>query len=112
MYNTTTMRKSTLLRVKGTDLSPSDQRAALMRYVHRYTAEHVPTWALKPRATGDYCAPQFRSDVEWLENTTFRTHVVGGRTRLGGECETTGQTWPFGKSLPAPYSARSNQPDL
>lgn len=74
-------------------------------YVHRYTMEHVPAWALvpvvDPTSLGKrYYAPQFRSDMEWYENTLFK-----GESELADNrhCHTSGQTWPLGHWLRAPY---------
>jgi hypothetical protein len=78
---------------------------ATSRYVHRYTMEHVPAWArARPCDHGGtetrYYAPQFRSDREWYDNTTF----PGEPGHLGGRkyCYTTGQTWPLGMWLDRP----------
>lgn len=69
-------------------------------YVHRFTLEHVPVWARKPRPNGTFYAPQFRSDAEWYANTLFPGEgYVSRRSRY---CETSGQTWPLGQALTAP----------
>ncbi len=70
-------------------------------YIHRFTAEHVPTWARQPMTETRYYAPQYRNDREWYNKTTF----PGEDGHLGGRdhCFSSGQTWPFGQSLPAPY---------
>lgn len=80
---------------------------AKRKYVHRFTMEHVPAWALKdpgnPRADGKPCfyAPQYRTDREWYDNTTF----PGEAGHDGDECHcyASGQTWPLGKWLDRPY---------
>lgn len=79
---------------------PISFEIACARYPHRFTLEHVPTWA---RASlGDkYYAPQFRSDREWYENTKFPGEL--DKAFLQGGCYTTGQTWPRGQWLDAPY---------
>lgn len=73
---------------------------ACRQYVHRYTMEHVPDWARRPHE-GRYYAPHFRTDREWYEHTRF----PGEPDYLGvkGDCYTTGQTWPLGQWLDAPY---------
>ena len=73
---------------------------ACAQYVHRFTMDHVPAWALKP-CGGRHYAPQFRSDREWYEHTLFRgePNWIG----RGSDCYTTGQTWPLGHWLRAPY---------
>ena len=75
--------------------------AACRTYVHRFTMEHVPSWASGQPIVGKFYAPQFRTDKEWYDNTTF----PGEAGHLGGRrhCHTSGQTWPLGKLLDAPY---------
>lgn len=77
-------------------------REACASYVHRFTMEHVPAWAHERREDGTYYAPQYRSDAEWYANTTF----PGEPGHLGGRrhCFTSGETWPLGQSLPAPFT--------
>lgn len=74
---------------------------AKAQYVHRFTADFVPNWARQQRDDGTYYAPQFASDREWYENTRF--HGEEGHIGKRNECYTTGQTWPLGKALTAPY---------
>lgn len=76
----------------------------LRRFVHRFTCDHVPSWALRRRPDGSYYAPQFASDEEWLANTVVRTRRDGWPDERFGSCETSGQVWPLGQSLAAPYS--------
>jgi hypothetical protein len=77
---------------------------AKARYVHRYTMEHVPAWA-QSFSTFDgvrkYYAPQFRTDREWYDATKFKGEE--GWLGVGSDCYTTGQTWPLGQWLDAPY---------
>lgn len=82
---------------------PSVQRDILAAFVHRFTMEHVPRWALQERADGTFYAPQFASDAEWLSNTVVRTRKDGELDGRYSDCETRGETWPLGKSLDAPY---------
>lgn len=84
---------------------------ACAQYVHRFTMDHVPAWALTPVAyttASDapddgprYHGPQFASDREWYENTKFRGEDEIATSKY---CHTTGQTWPLGHWLKAPYS--------
>lgn len=70
-------------------------------YVHRFTMEHVPQWAKRPLNDGRYYAPQYRTDQEWYDNSTFPGepgHVNGPR-----ECFSTGQTFPLGQWLTKAY---------
>ena len=70
------------------------------KYPHRYTLEHVPAWARKAREDGTYYAPQYRSDAEWYENTTFPGE--GHIPKRSRHCESTGCTWPMGQALTQP----------
>lgn len=77
--------------------------AAKRRYIHRFTAEHMPQWAKTPCMHDDGCryyAPQYRSDREWYDNTFFN-----GEHDLAGNdyCYSTNQSWPFGKWLDKPF---------
>lgn len=80
---------------------------AKSKYVHRFTMEHVPSWARKPcvdEKTGEvvfYYAPQYRSDAEWYENTIFPGEV--GHYGTKNECHINNQTWPLGQKLTEPY---------
>lgn len=78
--------------------------AAKAQYVHRYTMEFVPAWARKPADNSRYYAPQFNSDREWYDNTRF--YGEDGFIGVRGHCYTTGQTWPLGQWLDAPYTRR------
>jgi hypothetical protein len=75
---------------------------AKARYVHRFTVEHIPAWALQARVDGTFYAPQFASDQEWYDNTLFpgEGHVKPREKH----CFTTGQTWPLGQALAVPFS--------
>lgn len=75
---------------------------ACAQFTNRYTAEHVPAWARKAAPNNLFYAPQYASDREWYENTKF--HGEPGHFGRRNECYTTGQTWPFGKWLKAPYT--------
>lgn len=75
---------------------------ATAQYVHRYTMEHVPAWARTAAPNGKYYAPQFRTDREWYEHTEFPPHRFSMGKR-DTSCYTSGQTWPLGQWLDAPY---------
>lgn len=87
---------------------------ACRMYVHRYTMEHVPKWAageLGRAPGGQYYAPQFRTDQEWYLNTVFpgeaeNPHVPDDTEQY---CWTTGQTWPLGHWLEAPYATEATR---
>lgn len=77
---------------------------AKVRFVNRYTMEHIPAWSRYQAPNGLYYAPQFATDREWYENTTFPgepDHPIGPGSRT--YCNTTGQTWPLGKWLDEPF---------
>ncbi len=86
---------------------------AKARYVHRFTGEHVPAWALlRPCDSGGtetrYYAPQFATDREWYDATKFpgeEGHPFPDSRR--GDCYTAGQTWPLGQWLDKPYRRAS-----
>lgn len=69
-------------------------------FVHRFTLEHVPAWSRKPFGDGTYPAPQYSSDREWYENTRFNGEDPLATSKY---CYSSGQTWPLGKALSAPY---------
>lgn len=81
---------------------------AKARFVNRFTCEHVPQWAKSMRFRPEgldhdvYYAPQYASDLEWYNNTTFpgeEGHIGGGLY-----CLSSAPTWPKGKYLEAPYT--------
>lgn len=86
---------------------------ACREYVHRYTVDHVPAWALVEPDSGvergdpvrpGYYAPHFASDREWYDHTRF--HGEEGHIGNRRYCFTTGATWPLGKWLQKPYRGR------
>lgn len=80
----------------GSDLTPAEQSYVLSAFVHRFTLDHVPGWARKPRIDGSPYPVQFKSDAEWLANTKFQVHGTNLRLdRKCGDCRST-PTWPYG----------------
>lgn len=79
--------------VNGAELSPELRRAALARYVHRFTAEHVPAWARQPRPDGTPYPVQFASDADWLANTDFPVTKAGQLAERPSDCRSR-PTWP------------------
>lgn len=83
---------------------------ACARYIHRFTMEHIPAWATRRPCDdgGDatwYYAPQFFSDREWYDSTVFPGEP--GHSAISKRvtsCYATGQTWPLGQHLAAPYT--------
>jgi hypothetical protein len=80
----------------GQDIRPSFQDACLT-YVHRFTMEHVPEWATRPRPSGGYYAPQYRSDREWYDRTIFPGE--SGHFTGPDACYSRDETWPLGRVL-------------
>lgn len=75
---------------------------ACARYINRYTVDYVPAWTRTPcEGNGKFYAPQFASDSEWYENTKFPGEP--GHHGMGDDCYTSGQTWPLGNWLDAPF---------
>lgn len=76
---------------------------AKARYTLRFTMEHVPEWAQLTTGfpDGGYSAPQYRTDREWFDNTTF----PGERGHINSRnyCYSTNQSWPLGQRLDQPY---------
>lgn len=75
---------------------------AKAQYVHRFTMDFVPQWAKRPLNDGRYYAPQYRSDQEWYDSTTF----PGEPGHLGDKrhCFSGNPTFPLGQWLTKAYS--------
>lgn len=77
--------------VWGFELSPEVQRQAKAQFVHRFTADHVPSWVAKSKRQ----FPHFASDADWLTHTRFAVTKAGELSRSVHYCD--GQpTWPKG----------------
>lgn len=84
---------------------------ACRKYVHRFTMDHMPDWAKQPFLDGYFYAPQYKSDKEWYENTTFpgdTNYPYPSGWDSGRYCNSINQTWPLGKYLTALYQ-KGNQ---
>ena len=73
-------------------------------YINRYTMEHVPQWARKICTNGFFYAPQYRTDLEWYENSTFKGEPDWFGT--GSDCQSHNQSWPLGQWLDEPFYTR------
>lgn len=73
-------------------------------YINRYTMEHVPKWARKICTNGFFYAPQYRTDLEWYENSTFTVEPDWFGT--GSDCQSHNQSWPLGQWLDEPFYTR------
>ena len=95
----------------GHQLSPALRREALEAYVHRYTAENVPSWSRKPAPNGSHYAPQYSSDTEWLDKTRFpiTRSRQGIRLKSGStiHCESNDPSWPYGQWLDRPFTRQT-----
>lgn len=85
----------------GNQLTGSDRQHVLSAYVHRFTKDHKPGWAAKPRPYGNPYPVQFASDADWLAHTLF--HVTSGGNLDGrfGDCQSS-PTWPDNPELRRP----------
>jgi len=98
---------------RTTTARPISFEQAKSQYVHRFTMEHTPAWAKRsfhqagtpldkyPNADKEWPAPHYRTDKEWYDATTFPGE--GHLSKRANHCETSGQTWPLGQRLAAPY---------
>ncbi len=84
----------------GSNLHPEDVRHVLSAYVHRYTGEHKPAWALKPWKDGKPYPVQFATDTDWLNNTRFAVRKNGRLDSRVSTCESA-PTWPNNPELRA-----------
>lgn len=77
----------------GTELHKDDQRYVLGAYVHRYTGNHKPQWAVNTNYP-----LQFINDADWLAHTSFRVTTKG---RLDSRCRfcQSSPTWPNNPEL-------------
>jgi hypothetical protein len=75
---------------------------ACAQFVNRFTMDHVPAWARQARPDGTFYAPQWRSDREWYNNTTFPGEPgLHGNSR---HCRSAYPPMPLGTSLVKPYT--------
>lgn len=100
--------------IPGATLSPELQQDALRSFVHRYTGNHVPQWTNKPAPNGNFYAPQYTNDKEWLENTTFPVvfKKSGMQLASGSDvyCQSGKPPFPWGEWLDAPFKAGTPLP--
>lgn len=82
----------------GTQLCGPDQQTVLRSYTHRFTREHMPKWACKPRPDGSIYPVQFASDADWLAHTHFHIKQDGRLDARFHACESTA-TWPDNPEL-------------
>lgn len=82
--------------LKGDQLNPVARKAALCKFVHRYTGDHVPRWV---RDSENISTPlQFASDEEWLANSEFWVTKEGYLDERFNHCQSN-PTWPNNPEL-------------
>lgn len=80
----------------GSELPAPEQRYVLSAFVHRFTRDHKPAWANKPRPDGRPYRVQFASDADWLAHTRFRV-TAGSRVDRRAQFCASAPTWPEGR---------------
>lgn len=88
-------RESIMPFLKGSQLNSDDRRIVLATYIHRFTKDHKPNWANRPRPDGSPYMPHFASDDEWLEHTHFHVTAKGKLDHRYHFCESS-PTFPDG----------------
>lgn len=83
---------------KGSELTREDQQYVLRAYVHRFTAQHRPQWALEKRPDGTTYPVQFASDADWLAHTEFYVTKSGRLDKRRHHCFSS-PTWPNNPEL-------------
>lgn len=81
--------------LKGNQMNPIAQAAALSKYVHRYTMDHAPRWVRDAEVSYPV---QFASDQDWLANTSFHVTKEGYLDERYAYCESN-PTWPNNPEL-------------
>jgi hypothetical protein len=90
--------ESDITWVKGSALSPENQKHVLSAYVHRYTKEHKPNWASKEWKDGKPYPVHHASDKEWLHNSEFAVTKKGSLSARHNYCKSN-PTWPDNPEL-------------
>jgi hypothetical protein len=84
--------------INGAQMSKKLQEAAKTRFVHRFTAEHVPAWYNgNAHSAGGKMYPHFASDADWLANTEFCLTKDGRRFNEAMKYCRSSPTWPKGR---------------
>lgn len=84
---------------RGTDLTPAQQRVALVSYIHRYTRDFKPLWVEHcERVNFDAPPLHFDSDRDWLHNTEFAVTKAGEFDKRKTSVMTN-PTWPDNPEL-------------
>lgn len=89
---------------------PVTFQQAKAQFPHRYTMEHVPNWAKLPNpGNGKWYAPQYRTDLEWYDNTYF--HGESDQADKTS-CYSFNKSWPLGQWLDYCFSDPKKKPPL
>lgn len=83
----------------GKDLTLDERLYVLNAFVHRFTKDHQPGWALKEWKDGLPYPVQYQSDAEWLTLTWFAVNADGSLNRKIGSCYAGTPTWPDNPEL-------------
>lgn len=67
----------------GSKLNPVAKRAALCKFVHRFTGEHQPSWV------EDGVPPHHDTDADWLAHTSFAVTLEGYLDERVKHCQST-----------------------
>lgn len=77
---------------------------AKKQFINRFTMEHIPQWAIDkptPAHSGGtanwFYAPQYKTDLEWYENTIFPGEE--NLAKNSAYCESKNPSWPLGQTL-------------
>lgn len=81
--------------MRGSELNSVAQKAALCKFVHRYTMDHVPQWVRDAEVSYPV---QFGSDLDWLHNTQFHVRNDGYLDERYNHCYSS-PTWPQNSEL-------------
>ena len=91
----------------GATLPTALQQDALRSFVHRYTGNHVPEWTRKAAPNGNFYAPQYKDDKEWLAKTSFPVEAKRGVMQIASGkdvyCQSNTPSFPWGEWLDAPF---------
>ncbi len=87
--------------IPGHMMPEATQRNARARFVHRFTGEHKPDWAYKPRSDGSLYPVQFKDDWDWLCGTLFCVKADGTLSDKTNYCESK-PSWPDNPELRKP----------
>jgi len=71
---------------KGEELTETQKKEVLARYVHRFTGEHKPYWANKPMPNGDSYKPTHETDLEWIHDHSFAVKSDGSFDQRVNSC--------------------------